>query len=318
LRPTKFRIHELSREDAFIIKRYKKKRSSHIFIYGKSLSKFLVKIIILVKSLILYIKKIRVTQQDNNLKNTERTLHIFYRHVYVSPENINRFPPKKRPNWFSYEACFRNLVETINSDRMGTHVKLIVLFDGSPMDFENDFLFKYYANKDEYNFELSIEFLKSESALDSFMIMLSIIGNSKIPQDDLLYLLENDYLHQSKWVTNTFNVFRQNFHFDFVSLYDHPDLYTSKKFDRFYIRMLLSKDYHWRTAPSTCGSFLLTRKVFDRDIDVLKSCLPDNKMFEELIGRRKRVMLSPIPGLSTHCMEDLLSRSVEWHVLAKF
>jgi hypothetical protein len=44
---------------------------------------------------------------------------------------------------------------------------------------------------------------------------------------------------------------------------------------------------------------------------VLKSDLMDHQLFAEL-EKKGRVVLSPIPGLATHCMVNLLSPGVDW------
>jgi hypothetical protein len=37
----------------------------------------------------------------------------------------------------------------------------------------------------------------------------------------------------------------------------------------------------------------------------------DHQMFAEL-ENKGRILLSPIPGLATHCMTNLLSPSIDW------
>jgi hypothetical protein len=43
----------------------------------------------------------------------------------------------------------------------------------------------------------------------------------------------------------------------------------------------------------------------------LKSDLMDHEMFAEL-EKKGRILLTPIPGLSTHCVNNLLSPCVDW------
>ena len=83
----------------------------------------------------------------------ERKLHIFYRHVHIKAEKNSRDPNKRRPDWFSYEGCFRNLLSTIRNDSSGHHVKLTVMFDGKFEDFIEDFVSGY---QDEQGIEYRI------------------------------------------------------------------------------------------------------------------------------------------------------------------
>ena len=48
----------------------------------------------------------------------------------------------------------------------------------------------------------------------------------KIDKNDLIYFLENDYLHESKWIDEIFNLVKSNIRWDMATLYDHPDKYS--------------------------------------------------------------------------------------------
>jgi hypothetical protein len=84
----------------------------------------------------------------------------------------------------------------------------------------------------------------------------------------------------------------------------------------------VTKSHHYRTTPSTCGSFLLTKKVFDEDLNFnlnvfsfLKgnTTLPiDHAKFLVLEKVKDRKVLSAIPGLSTHCLNGLMSPTINW------
>lgn len=304
------KINELTEEDVMRVNKclkrqflYRKWRSSSVFKVAK--------LLVLQKRRIFELLS-RINSPvhvDNAIPRIERTLHIYYRHVHVKADNVSRFPAKHRPGWFSHESCFRNLVQTIQLDPLASHVKIVVLFDGDLEEYSNDFIAKY---RDNGITNLNIQLLRSGSALDAGMLMLHIIRNTQMPDSDLLYLLENDYLHQHGWVSKVFELFDSGIDFDFLSLYDHSDLYTLPKIANSTYRLVHSKSHHWRTAPSTCGSFILSKKAFDRDDEVFRSCLDDRRLFKKLVGKKGRVLLSPVPGISTHVMADYLSPTVDW------
>jgi hypothetical protein len=52
-------------------------------------------------------------------------------------------------------------------------------------------------------------------------------------------------------------------------------------------------------------------KVFKEDNSILRMGLMDHLMFDEL-NKIGRVMVSPIPSLSTHCMARFLAPCIEW------
>lgn len=244
----------------------------------------------------------------------ERTLHIFYRHVHIKADKASRDPNKARPDWFSHEACFANLLRTIRTDPLGQRVKLTIMYDGSLEDFVEDFMSRYYA--DESN-RIEIQFLKGGSDINSFLITLYAARTAAIAATDIVYFLENDYLHQDGWVSKVFDLYASGLPFDVVSLYDHADKYFLEMYQGLTARVVHSASHHWRTAPSACASFMLEKQVLDRDYAVFSSGQTDYYFFSKLIGEQGRVLLTPVPGLSTHSMNGYLSPTVDWAAIAR-
>lgn len=311
-----FKIHELTDDDIVLINRYHRMHSNILFKLSKSLFRKIQRVIAILSGAINDSKRLyREAEEFDDIRTKkEKVMHIYYRHVHMKVDNTSRFPSKDRPTWFSHEFCFRNLVNTIRLDPLSHLVKIIVVFDGTPEDFKNDFISGYCKDP---AFEIDIQFIRSSSSLDSFMIMLGMVRNAKMPGNDLIYLLENDYMHQHGWVSKTFELFESGIKFDFLSLYDHPDLYDLPKHANLTSRLIYSQSHHWRSAPSTCASFILNKCAFDRDCEIFRSCRVDHHLFGELVGRRGRVLLTPVPGLSTHSMVGYLSPTIDWENLAQ-
>jgi hypothetical protein len=238
-----------------------------------------------------------------------RTIHIFYRHVHSKADKNSRDPNKQRPDWFSYERCFRNLLTTIRTDPLGYRVKITVMFDGKYDDFVEDFISGYQANA-EYGIDL--QFLEGGSDKKSALITLNYMFQSKIPPDDVVYMLENDYMHVPGWVSKVMELYDSSVAFDYLSLYDHKDKYFLDMYANLQSKIVISPSHHWRTAPSSCGSYLVKMGTFKADFDVLGQGLPDYHFFKLLVEQRQRVLLTPVPGLSTHGMEGYLSPAVPW------
>jgi hypothetical protein len=247
------------------------------------------------------------------MNDTNRQLHILYRHVHVKANVRSRDPNKARPEWFSHEKCFRNLLDTIRQDPLGHHVTLTIMYDGPLEDLQTDFIAPYLAN---HELGIRLQLLQGGSDINSFLITLSYAKASALPGKDLIYFLENDYLHQHGWVSKVFELYDSGHAFDVVSLYDHKDKYLLPMYEPLTARLCLSRSHHWRTTPSACASFLLSKEAFDRDYDAFASGQNDYYFFSEVVGRRGRTLLSPIPGLSTHSMQGYLSPNVDWAALA--
>lgn len=243
------------------------------------------------------------------MQTTGRTMHIFYRHVHMSADKISRDPHKQRPDWFSYEACFRNLLHTVRLHPLGDRVRITIIYDGTIEELKSDFVVGYCANP---SLGIDVRLIRGGSDKASFLTTLAAARDAAIPDGDLIYFLENDYMHQPGWVAKVFELYDCGLAFDYASLYDHRDKYHLPMYADLRSRLVYSPSHHWRTAPSTCASFIVERSVFRQDLDVLGSGLTDHYFFSKLTGERGRVLLTAVPGLSTHAMAHYLSPTVDW------
>lgn len=248
------------------------------------------------------------------MSNSARQISIYYRHVHIKADNASRDPNKIRPEWFSHENCFRNLLDTVKSDKLSYRVKITIVYDGVLDDFTADFMANYYADQ---SLGLNIQFIKGGSDLNSFLITLGLAKSTKRDDQDLVYFLENDYLHQYGWVTKIFELFESGFQADYVSLYDHRDKYHYPMYQDLTAKIVYSQSHHWRTSPSSCASFMLMQKTLDQDYEILSSGLTDYYFFSKLIGEKGRILLTPLPGLATHSMQGYLSPTIDWHQIAQ-
>ena len=226
---------------------------------------------------------------------------------------MSRDPGKSRPTWFSHESCFTNLLKTIREDPQGSRVHLTVVFDGSIDEFEDDFMGKIYS-QDKSCFDVIL--ISGGSDIKSFITTLGLAKSSNFDKDDLVYFLENDYLHQHGWVSKVMDVYDNHSNVDYVSLYDHKDKYIYAMYSELKSKIIITATHHWRTAPSTCASFITSQVKLNVDFDVLSSGLTDYYFFTKLIVERGRILVSPIPGLSTHSMTDYLSPTIDWNEIA--
>jgi hypothetical protein len=220
-------------------------------------------------------------------------IHIFYRHYNISSTSN----PQYRPDGFSYEKSFNNLLETIEDN---PNVELTVMMDGTK---QGTFLENYNVNVYEF---------KGGSDASSFFETVKYAKSKNIGDKDLVYFLENDYLHLDGWIEKVIDLFSTFKGLSYVSLYDHNDKYFLPMYENLVSKIFTTKTHHWRTTPSTCGSFIISKQLLEEDFDILSTMVGDHNKFTYLNQTRNRFVLTPIPGLSTHCMEGLMSPTIDW------
>jgi hypothetical protein len=143
--------------------------------------------------------------------------------------------------------------------------------------------------------------------------------------DEVVYFLENDYLHKpgsDKVLLEGFNLGAS-----FVSLYDHPDKYLSpSQGGNPYCeggaedtRVYLSESCHWKITNSTTMTFAAKVSTLKQTEPILRkytqNSYPDDfKMFLEL-RENNELLITPIPGYSTHGETAWLSPLTNWNTI---
>lgn len=220
-------------------------------------------------------------------------IHILYRHFNTEGNDY-----RGRPNWFDFEKCFKNLLKTIQ----GKNVDLHLIMDG---DVTTNFINNY---KDSY----TLHTIKAGKDQISFNKTWEIAKTLNIKEKDLIYFLENDYLHVGDWVDKVIELFSIFEGLNYVSLYDHNDKYFLPMYEDLVSKLFTTNTHHWRTTPSTCGSFIIPKKIFTEDFTDHTTIEGDHNKFLQLTHTKNRFIITPLPGLSTHCMQGLLSPCINW------
>lgn len=141
-------------------------------------------------------------------------------------------------------------------------------------------------------------------------------------EDEIVYFIENDYLHKlgaDKILEEGFNLGAS-----FVSLYDHPDKYLSPsqggnphcEGGAEDTRVYLSESCHWKITNSTTMTFAAKVSTLKKTEPILRKyttgSYPDDfKMFMEL-RENNELLITPIPGYSTHGETSWLSPLTDW------
>ena len=144
----------------------------------------------------------------------------------------------------------------------------------------------------------------------------------KFDDDEIVYFVENDYLH----IDEAPKILEEGFSLgaNFVSLYDHPDKYLdpSKGGNPHCegggeeTRVYLTDSCHWKITNSTTMTFASKVSTLKEIEPILRKWTNethphDFNMFLELRDKGK-LLITPIPGYSTHGETAWLSPLTDW------
>lgn len=211
---------------------------------------------------------------------------------------------KDKPDYINNQNCLNNALYTFNkatwwviADNVGDETK------------------EFINSKVK-----TVEYVSVGHGAGTFNLALDIALN--LPDNEIVYFLENDYLHN----LNADKIIESGFDlgFDYVTAYDHPDKYlnpieggnpfcSGRAEDT---RVYLGEYCHWKLTNSTTMTFAAKAKTLKEDEDVLRKWTKDThpfdfQMFMELKQRGRR-LASSIPGFATHGETDWLSPLTNW------
>lgn len=227
-------------------------------------------------------------------------IEVFVRHCGFSSisQHKQRFPG------FSRELCHRNLLETI--DR--TKANITFFFDAAKRDLASHFL------KTTPVIEIS-----EGTESGSFLRLLDYVTKLPLHPETILYFVEDDYLHRPFWTEVLFEGFSLP-GVDYVTLFDHRDKYFDPMYRKLTSRLFVTPSCHWRSTPSTTQTFAVRFKTLLQDIAIHRKystgcpISKDHAKFLHL-QRRGSLLISSIPGWSTHVEPPFASPCTDWEAL---
>lgn len=224
--------------------------------------------------------------------------------MYVIYRISDNSYPKDKPDYINNKNCFENALRTFNKANWW------VIADNV-----NDETKEYLNSKVK-----TIEYTNVGHGAGTFNLALDIAIN--LPDDEIVYFLEDDYLHKpeaDKILEDSIDM-----GFDYATAYDHPDKYLNpiEGGNPFCMgraedtRVYLGKYCHFKLTNSTTMTFAARVKTIKEDIEILRKWTKethpyDFQMFMELkqIGRR---LASSIPGFATHGETQYISPLTNW------
>ena len=226
-------------------------------------------------------------------------MRIIYR---ISDAGYN----KVKPDYINNEACLKNATKEFKDANWS------ILADNVSAE-TNDMIQRYHPRSE-------ISYLEMGNGAATFNVAL----NEALTYDDdeIVYFLENDYLHKpgsQKILLEGFDLGA-----DFVSLYDHPDKYMDpNEGGNPYCegrsettRVYLTDSVHWKITNSTTMTFAAKVSTLKNCEETLRKHTSgthpnDFQMFLDLV-MDKKYLVTPIPGYATHGETAWLSPLTDW------
>jgi hypothetical protein len=208
---------------------------------------------------------------------------------------------KVKPSYIGNENCLSNATKIFDQ------AEWLVIADNtsSPTD---EMISKYQSNV-----------TKVSVGHGAGTFNLALTEALKLNDNEIVYFLENDYLHKP----NSLEILLEGFDIgaDYVALYDHPDKYIDGANP--YVegggevtKVFLSKSCHWKLTNSTTMTFAAKVKTLRQDEEILRSFTQGSypRDFEMFLALRDkgRSLITPIPGYATHGETAWLSPLTNW------
>ena len=173
--------------------------------------------------------------------------------------------------------------------------------------------------------EQSIKKASIGSGAGTFNLALDIALERN--EEDIIYFLENDYLHKPDAAGIICEGFQTGH--SFVSLYDHPDKYVNpedrgnpfceNKSER--TNLYLTNSCHWKVSNSTTMTFASKAGIINKTIDIMRKHTTgthpnDFQMFLDL-SKHGHKLVTSVPGFSTHGETRWLSPLTDWEKISE-
>lgn len=138
----------------------------------------------------------------------------------------------------------------------------------------------------------------NEGNAGSFRFALDLTWGLK--KNDIIYFVEDDYIHNVNFSLP--EIIKEGLEIaDYVTLYDHPDKYSSLYNYGETSKVVRTNNSHWKYSASTTMTFATTKEVLERDYEIIQKHIKDvhpndHEMFLEL---NKKLAVT-IPGMAYH------------------
>src|SRR5258708_20978778 len=179
------------------------------------------------------------------------------------------------------EICLRSFKESLGNLR----VKLWAILDGCPEEYDALFQ-KYFEDQD-----LVLVRLPGVSNQATFEKQIEILLQQE--DSDLIYFAEDDYFYLRDQFPLMVRFLREGQAVDFVTPYDHPDCYQlDLHHEPKWVTVF--EGHHWRTAASTCLTFLTRKSTLAEYESTIRTYARGNNDCAMWLSLTKRRVFNPL------------------------
>lgn len=213
-----------------------------------------------------------------------------------------------RPPHFSKVSCLNNFLDVFkfNDKPKDVAVDIIAVHDGPAGTLYNMLE------------ELDVSIYKIDVRSNENSLLHCLDLGAKLTDTDIIYFLEDDYLHIDgalEVLIDGFETAEQFNKSNIISTYLHPDRFTRQDdIDRGKTHLLLGKTRYWRTAESTTCTWAIRHSTYIKDGVYEKAKqfkLNDRELFRSL-HTQGTILFNPLNGASTHCHLPFMSPFIDW------
>ena len=258
------------------------------------------------KSIILPLGDVKITRKVNSI------LIIVRMNTDIEIWDQNKKRLFEEPKIEYSIRSINSLIKSINhcqNELSELKVKTVIIDDNSKIEnlnkiknlTENNNIELISLNHDKY--KPTIKQQKSDQTFSNLASLLQSFEYGKNNGDDLIFFVEDDYLHtltMLKEVILSFERISSQLNTDiFMCPSDYPYNYMKHENTNIFI----GSHRHWRTIDKTLCTFLTTKKLIDKYWEnFYQNCLNRHDPFEKYLNKiyQKETCISPIKSLSLH------------------
>ena len=184
------------------------------------------------------------------------------------------------------ELCLRSFKQCLEGQ--GINVRVFAILDNCPDEYSK--LFRQYFLDGEIEF-IKLDGIGNRKTFDLQMKLLLDQGFS-----ENIYFAEDDYFYLPGMFSEMLDFLSQP-GVDFITPYDHPDYYTLE-LHRHINYIKTHNNRHWRSAATTCMTFLTTKNNLKKAHRIFKSYTKRNLDSSLWLNATKYRIRNPISILS--------------------
>ena len=260
------------------------------------------------KSIILPLGEVKLTRKIKSLSIIFRT----NTNIEIWDQNKKRIFEKPKIEYAL--RCLNSVIKSIKKvkeQKPDTLIKLQVIDDNS--NDENLKKIKDLINSDGIDYEIinhnkndhkeKITAENNDETFGNLSSLLKCFEIAKKEQSDLIYFVEDDYLHYDHSLVDMLDTYERisSQHKDeiIVCPSDYPFNYmTNEK-----TNILIGSRQHWRIITKMLCTFMISKKTFQKHIDSFeKTCEKRHDPFEKYLNEilLKEIAISPVFSLAIH------------------